>query len=223
EFVLYMQREDGRFHNFIRDWDGTINTDGPTSYAGATFWQARAVRALAKAHLVFRGPRVASPLARGFAFATQHPAPPDVRAIQVFAALDPMHVGLTPVLRETLERWCDEIAECRDGDVLFNAPGEPTPVGLIRTPVPRRTSSAPRLFFPTSPRAWARCSTRLRIASTSLPPSSARGSVSAAPRCSHTREHSIVARAAACCRPHRLLGSAANTPRRGRGARGCGP
>ena len=127
EFVLYMQREDGRFHNFIRDWDGTINTDGPTSYAGATFWQARAVRALAKAHLVFRGPRVAPPLARGFAFATQHPAPPDVRAIQVLAALDLMRVGLTPVLRETLERWCDEIAECRDGDVLLNAPGEPTP------------------------------------------------------------------------------------------------
>ena len=127
EFVLYMQLDDGRFHNFIRDWDGTINTDGPTSYAGATFWQARAVRALAKAHLVFRGPRVASPLARGFAFATQHPAPPDVRAIQVLAALDLMRVGLTPVLRETLERWCDEIAECRDGDVLLNAPGEPTP------------------------------------------------------------------------------------------------
>jgi len=127
EFVLYMQRDDGRFHNFIRDWDGTINTDGPTSYAGGAFWQARAVRALAKAHLVFRDPRVAVALARGFAFATQHPAPPDVRAIQVLAALDLMRVGLTPVLRETLERWCDEIAECKDGDVLLNAPGEPTP------------------------------------------------------------------------------------------------
>src|SRR5437763_1987634 len=44
EFVLYMQREDGRFHNFLRDWDGTINTDGPTSYAGGTFWQARTAR-----------------------------------------------------------------------------------------------------------------------------------------------------------------------------------
>jgi hypothetical protein len=127
DFVLYMQRDDGRFHNFIRDWDGTINTDGPTSYAGGTFWQARAVRALAKAHLVLRDPRVAGPLARGFAFATEHPAPPDVRTIHVLAALDLMRVGLTPVLRETLERWCDEIADCREGEVLLNAPGESRP------------------------------------------------------------------------------------------------
>jgi len=127
DFVLYMQREDGRFHNFIRDWDGTINTDGPTSYAGGTFWQARAVRALAKAHLVLRDSRVAVPLARGFAFATENAAPPDVRTIQVLAALDLMRVGLTPVLRETLERWCDEIAECREGEVLLNSPGEPNP------------------------------------------------------------------------------------------------
>ena len=127
EFVLYMQRDDGRFHNFIRDWDGTINTDGPTSYAGGTFWQARAIRALARAHLVYRDRRVAVALARGFAFVTEYPAPPDVRTIQVLAALDLMRAGLTPVVRETLERWCDEIAECREGDVLLNSPGEATP------------------------------------------------------------------------------------------------
>jgi hypothetical protein len=127
DFVLYMQLKDGRFHNFIRDWDGSINTDGPTSYAGGTFWQARAVRALAKAHLVLRDPRVVVPLARGFAFATENPAPPDVRVIQVLAALDLMRVGLTPVLRETLDRWCGEIAACREGEVLLNAPGEATP------------------------------------------------------------------------------------------------
>src|SRR5207245_7697165 len=127
DFVLYMQRDDGRFHNFIRDWDGTVNTDGPTSYAGGTFWQARAVRALPKGHLVLRDPRVAVPLARGFAFATANPAPPDVRTIQVLAALALMRVGLTPVLRETLEKWCGEIVACRDGDVLLNSPGEPAP------------------------------------------------------------------------------------------------
>jgi hypothetical protein len=130
DFVLHMQREDGRFHNFIRDWEGNINTDGPTSYAGGTFWQARAVRALAKAHLVLREPRVAEPLARGFAFATRNPAPPDVRTIQILAALDLMRVGLTPVLRETLERWCDEIADCREGEVLLNSPAESAPPHL---------------------------------------------------------------------------------------------
>jgi hypothetical protein len=50
-----------------------------------------------------------------------------VRTIQVLAALDLMRAGLTPVLRETLERWCDEIADCRTGDVLLNTPGEPSP------------------------------------------------------------------------------------------------
>jgi len=124
DFVLYMQRDDGRFYNFIHDSDGTINTDGPTSYAGSTFWQARAVRALAKAHLALRDDRFAVPLARGFAFATENPAPPDVRAIQVLGALDLLRMGLTPVVRETLERWCDEIAECRTGDVLLNSPDE---------------------------------------------------------------------------------------------------
>jgi hypothetical protein len=130
DFILYMQRGDGRFHNFIRDWDGNINQDGPTSYAGGTFWQARAVRALAKAHLALRDHRIALPLARGFAFATEHEAAPDVRAIQVLAAIDLTRAGFTPVLRETLERWCDEIAECRDGDVLKNSAAEPAPPHL---------------------------------------------------------------------------------------------
>lgn len=127
DFVLSMQRDDGRFHNFIRDWSGTVNVDGPTSYPGGTFWQARAVRALAKAHLALRDERIAAPLASGFAFATESDAPPDVRSIHVLAALDLMRVGLTPVLRETIEGWCDEIAECRTDGILLNAPGEEEP------------------------------------------------------------------------------------------------
>ena len=127
DFVLYMQRDDGRFNNFIVDWDGRINEKGPTSYAGGTFWQARAIRALAKAHLALRDVRVAAPLGRGFEWVTANPAGTDVRSIHVLAALDLMLAGLTPVLRETLERWCDEIAECRRGDVLLNVPGEAEP------------------------------------------------------------------------------------------------
>jgi hypothetical protein len=85
------------------------------------------VRALAKAHVLLRDPRIGSPLARGFAWATDHPFAADVRAIHVLAALDLIRAGLTPVLRDTLERWCDEIAECREGEVLLNTPGEPVP------------------------------------------------------------------------------------------------
>ena len=127
DFVLHMQREDGRFRNFLHDWDGTINENGPTSFAGGEFWHARAVRALAKAHLALRDSRVASPLAKAFSWATDNPSPPDVRAIHVLAALDLIHAGLTPVLRETLERWCDEIADTRRGDVLLNSAGEDKP------------------------------------------------------------------------------------------------
>src|SRR4029077_11594358 len=81
----------------------------------------------AKAHLVLRDPRVAAPLARVFAVGREHPGPPEVGTIHVLAALDLMRAGLTPVLRETLERWCDEIADCRKGEVLLNSPGEPPP------------------------------------------------------------------------------------------------
>lgn len=124
DFVLYMQGDDGRFRNFVHDWDGTINEDGPTSYPGSTFWQARGVRALAKAHVLLRDERVAMPLARGFSWAAENAAPPDVRAIHVLAAVDLVRAGLTPVLRETLDGWCDEIASCRSGDVLMNSPDE---------------------------------------------------------------------------------------------------
>jgi hypothetical protein len=127
DFILYMQRDDGRFHNFIRDWDGKVNGHGRTSFAGGTFWQARAIRALAKAHLLFRDERVPGPLARGFTWVSEHPAPSDVRCIQVLAAIDLMRAGLTPVLRETLDAWCDEIASCRNGDVLLNSEGETEP------------------------------------------------------------------------------------------------
>ena len=52
DFVLWMHDGDGRWHNFIYDWHGTRNTDGPTSAAGMNFWQARAICALAEATLL---------------------------------------------------------------------------------------------------------------------------------------------------------------------------
>jgi len=41
DFLHYMQREDGSFVNFVVDWRGHHNEDGPTSYPGGSFWQAR--------------------------------------------------------------------------------------------------------------------------------------------------------------------------------------
>src|SRR5438477_555428 len=55
DFVLYMQRDDGRFHNFIQDWDGTINEHGPTSFAGGEFWHDRAAERARAHHAGHRG------------------------------------------------------------------------------------------------------------------------------------------------------------------------
>lgn len=46
-FVLKMQIEGERFANFILDWTGAVNADGPTSVGSEWWWTARALRALA--------------------------------------------------------------------------------------------------------------------------------------------------------------------------------
>ena len=48
DFILAMQGADGRWLNFILDWEGTPNLAGRTSMAGGDFWQSRAVLALAR-------------------------------------------------------------------------------------------------------------------------------------------------------------------------------
>jgi hypothetical protein len=45
-FVRLMRGTDGRFNNFLFDWEATVNRDGPTSYAGGPYWTARAALAL---------------------------------------------------------------------------------------------------------------------------------------------------------------------------------
>lgn len=52
--VMYLQTDDGQYHNFLRDRAGTINVDGPTSYADWGWWAARGQRALARGYAVFR-------------------------------------------------------------------------------------------------------------------------------------------------------------------------
>jgi hypothetical protein len=42
EFCLWMQEPDGRWINFVYDWDGTRNERGITSATGESFWHARA-------------------------------------------------------------------------------------------------------------------------------------------------------------------------------------
>ncbi len=121
DFVLWMQEPDGRWLNFVRDWNGEKNRDGITSRIGENFWQARAVAAVACAALTFDDPRVAEALARGLAHAVAKPSPPDVRAIHVRAGVRLLGAGRPEMDRATVRTWCEEIVTCREGDVLKNS------------------------------------------------------------------------------------------------------
>lgn len=53
EFVRYVQAEDGMFYNFVTDREGTINTQGNTSYKSLGWWAMRSLWALAEGYRVF--------------------------------------------------------------------------------------------------------------------------------------------------------------------------
>jgi len=123
DFVLCLQRPDGRFVNFIHDWTGRPNEGGMTSVPGGAFWQARALSGLAKAWIVLEDPRAAAAFVRALGPVRNAPAAPDVRSVQIRAVLEVLRTGRMPELRHELVAWCDELVATRDGDVLLDAPG----------------------------------------------------------------------------------------------------
>lgn len=127
-FLHHMQQDDGRFVNFIVDWDGHRNTGGPTSFPGGGFWHARGVRGLAKAWLVFGDVRAHDGLLRGLeVIRAARDVPADVRAIHAVMAVELIRAREVRDLRDDLGRWCDEIASQRRGDVLHDNPAESEP------------------------------------------------------------------------------------------------
>jgi len=115
-FCRWMQQDDGRFVNFVLDWSGIRNTDGITSRPnGASFWQARGARAMAKVWRVFGDERARDDYRRARASFDDRPAGADARAVQILAALDaedaPADIG----------RWCDDMVSQRRGEVLLDA------------------------------------------------------------------------------------------------------
>lgn len=128
DFLLYMQLDDGRFVNFISDWSGQRNEHGVTSFPGGGFWHARGVRALARATIALGEERARIALERGLAhIRAARDVPPDIRSIHVLTALELLRAGAFPELRADLPAWCDEIAACRRGGVLFDNPDETLP------------------------------------------------------------------------------------------------
>lgn len=129
EFLLHMQDGDGRFVNFILDWSGDRNVQGETSFAGGSFWQARGVRALARASAVFGDARAARGVVLGLAHLRETPdaVPADVRSIHLLTALDLLRAGGGQELVRDAERWSDEVVACRRVGVLFDNPDEDAP------------------------------------------------------------------------------------------------
>jgi hypothetical protein len=124
EFVRWMHAGDGLWFNFIYDWAGTKNLDGPTSAPGPNFWQARAVHALAAGALLLDDSDARRMLGEGLAAAAAHSAPANVRAIQALAALEILRSEHDPRLASQLGVWCDEIVACSIDGTLMNSPDE---------------------------------------------------------------------------------------------------
>ncbi len=125
DFVLAMQEPDGRWLNFIRDWDGTPNRGGRTSVAGGGFWQARALMALIRASAVLDDRRIGIAVAHAVPHIRAATAvPADVRALHIRAALATLGSADDHGLVEILPEWVEELLSCREGDVLMNSPDE---------------------------------------------------------------------------------------------------
>ncbi|MGO8686103.1 MAG: hypothetical protein ACLQT7_02805 [Candidatus Dormibacteria bacterium] len=125
DFILAMQGADGRWVNFILDWEGTPNRVGRTSVAGGHFWQARAVLALAHAGPILGDPRIEPALRRGLPHilaATEVAS--DVRALHIGAALALADQPDDQGLGERLPVWSEELLSCREQDMLMNSPDE---------------------------------------------------------------------------------------------------
>jgi hypothetical protein len=125
-FVVYMQAEDGRFANFILDWNGRKNLSGPTSYLGGWSWGVRGMHALASAAASFGSPEYADRFRLGLPWLDQ-PAPYlDQRAVCVLGALDFWQATRSPDLAARALAWSEEIAASRLGPLLPNASGQTT-------------------------------------------------------------------------------------------------
>ncbi len=124
DFVLWMQEPDGRWINFVLDWDGRRNADGITSGPGENFWHARALVGVSHAWLTFGDERAEAATYRGLDHAVMKPAPPDVRALHIIAATRLIADAGVDYLRKPLAGWAAELVACRDGDVLKNSPYE---------------------------------------------------------------------------------------------------
>lgn len=124
DFVLWMHDGDGRWVNFVHDWEGGRNLTGPTSKPGPNFWQARATTALATATAQLNSDRTRRALAAALAFATESSPPADVRALHGLAATEVLRIEADSWLSSQVAGWCDELVACTLDGALMNSSEE---------------------------------------------------------------------------------------------------
>jgi hypothetical protein len=122
-FVLSMQGEDGRFTNFILDWDGRPNGACPSSAPGGPSWTARALHALACGVSTFGRPDWAEAFRRGLPWLDRPGLPLDIRALALLAVLEYCDATGAADLDGRAEAWGQEIAADRVGDRLPDVAG----------------------------------------------------------------------------------------------------
>ena len=113
-FVQYMQQPDGRFANFILNWQGAQNLTGPTSVPHGPMWNARALWAMATAAATTDGACYREAFDRALDPVTGRSQYADVRALHVLAVLELYEHTKESALRRCIIQWCDEIAGLRD-------------------------------------------------------------------------------------------------------------
>ena len=124
-FVGSMQADDGRFANFILDWEGRKNLRGSSSFLGGWPWTARAMHALAIGAGALEDADCAERFRRGLVW-LDRPCPYfDVRAVCVLAALEYWNSTRDALIGERALSWAEEIADARLGDLLPDAAGDP--------------------------------------------------------------------------------------------------
>jgi hypothetical protein len=125
-FVVSMQEPDGRFVNFMLDWDGRPNLTGPTSAPGGPSWAVRALAALGSGVSMEGRPDWAAAFRRGLAVLDPTTLPLDILALALLAVHEHGEAtGLADVDGRVSE-WAGVIAGERIGDLLPDLPGHPS-------------------------------------------------------------------------------------------------
>lgn len=119
-FVCGMQDDEGRFANFIEDWDGCRNISGPTSYPGGPWWMARALHALAIGYTTFSDPVYAMAFRRGLPWLHTRETGTGAAAVGILATIEFWRATNSSDAAEAAKTFVDRICHARHGHVLID-------------------------------------------------------------------------------------------------------